>query len=63
MDHQVPYSNLDLENVDSNSTLFYPLQILQSPIRIKLTVYAGDSSGMLKPRINNERFHVRISFV
>ena len=35
MGHQVPYPNPDLRNFGSNSKIFYPLQILQSPVQLK----------------------------
>jgi hypothetical protein len=54
--HQVPYPNPDLRNLGPNNTFFYPLQILQSPIQLNLTVYVGGSSGILEAGINNEQF-------
>jgi hypothetical protein len=56
MNHTVPYLDPDLRNLDPNSTFYYPLQILQSPIQINLTVYVAGSSGVLEAGINNEQF-------
>ena len=56
MDHQVPYPYPDLRNLGSNSTFFYPLQILQTPVQIKVTVYVAGDSGILEAGINNEQF-------
>jgi hypothetical protein len=54
--HQVPYPNPDLRNLGPNSTFYYPLQILQSPVQIKITVYVAGSSGILEAGINGEQF-------
>jgi hypothetical protein len=54
--HQVPYPNPDLRNLGPNSTFYYPLLILQSPVQINLTVYVGGNSGILESGINNEQF-------
>ena len=54
--HRVPYPDPDLRNLGANSTFDYPLQILQSPIQLKLTVYVAANSGLLEAAINNEQF-------
>jgi hypothetical protein len=56
MNHHVPYPDPDLRYLAVNSTFYYPLQILQSPIRINVTVYVGGNSGLLEGAINNEQF-------
>jgi len=56
MNHHVPYPYPDLRNLTSNSTFFYPLQILQSPIQINVTVYVAGDSGILEASINNGQF-------
>ena len=56
MNHSVPYPYPDLRDLSSNSTFYYPLQILQSPIRINITVYVAGNSGILEGGINNEQF-------
>jgi hypothetical protein len=56
MNHQVPYSYPDLRYLGPNSTFYYPLQILQSPMQINLTVYVAGSSGILEASINNANF-------
>jgi len=54
--HQVPYPHPDLRNLGPNSTFYYPLQILGSPVQINVTVYVAGSSGILEGGINNEQF-------
>ena len=54
--HKVPYPDPDLRNLGVNSTFFYPLQVLQSPIQIKLTVYVAGNPGILEAGINNGQF-------
>ncbi|CAF1603387.1 unnamed protein product [Rotaria sp. Silwood1] len=54
--YRTPSSYLDLRYFGSNSTFYYPLQILQSPIQIHLTVYVSGNSGILEASINNEQF-------
>ena len=56
MAHQVPYPNPDLRNLSANSTFLYPLQIHQSPIQIKISVYVAGQSGLLEGAINNQQF-------
>ena len=54
--HRVPYPDPDLRHLGPNSTFYYPLQILQSPIQIKVTVYVAGSAAVLEGGINNEQF-------
>jgi hypothetical protein len=56
MNHRVPYPYPDLRHLVTNSTFYYPLQILQSPIQINVTVYVGGNSSILEGSINNEQF-------
>ena len=54
--HKVPYPDPDLRNLGPNSTFYYPLQILQSPVQISVTVYVAGGAGILEGGINNEQF-------
>jgi hypothetical protein len=54
--HRVPYPFPDLRYLAPNSTFYYPLRILQSPIQINLTVYVAGMSGLLEGGMNNEQF-------
>jgi hypothetical protein len=56
MHHNDPYPDPDLRNLGSNSTFYYPLKILESPIRINVTVYVGGNSSILEVSVNNEQF-------
>ena len=56
MTHSVPYPNPDLRNLSPNSTFFYPIQIHQSSIQLKIIVYVSGQSGLLEGGINNEQF-------
>ena len=56
MNHRVPYPDPYLQNLTSNSTFYYPLKILHSPIQINLTVYVAGNAGLLEAAINNEQF-------
>ncbi|CAF3514014.1 unnamed protein product, partial [Rotaria sp. Silwood2] len=56
MNHRVPYSDPYLRNLGPNSTFYYPLQLLQSPMQINITVYVAGSSGILEASINNANF-------
>jgi hypothetical protein len=56
MDHRVPYPTPDLRYLGPNSTFYYPLRILQSPIQLNLTVYVAGNAGILEGAINNEQF-------
>jgi hypothetical protein len=39
--HRVPYPEPDVRNIGVNQTFYYPLKIVQSPIRINVTVYVS----------------------
>jgi len=54
--HSVPYPYPYVSPVPANATLYYPLQIRQSPIRISITVYVSGFAGILEGGINNEQF-------
>lgn len=56
MGHQVPYPDPDLRNLGAGATFHYPLQILQSPLLVNLTVYVAGGAGLLEAGINNEFF-------
>ena len=56
MAHPIPYPDPDLRNLSPNSTFFYPIQIHQSPIQLKIIVYVSGQSGLLEGGINNEQF-------
>jgi hypothetical protein len=56
MDHQVPYPWPDISHIGANNTFYYPLRIVQSPMRINVTVYTGGYGGTLEGAINNEQF-------
>jgi hypothetical protein len=56
MDHQVPYPWPDISHIGANNTFYYPLRIVQSPMRINVTVYTGGYGGILEGAINNEQF-------
>ncbi|CAF1231406.1 unnamed protein product [Didymodactylos carnosus] len=56
MNHRVPYTDPWLRNLGPNSTFYYPLQILQSPMTINVTVYVAGNSGTLEASINNADF-------
>jgi hypothetical protein len=56
MNHSVPYPHPDLRNLESNSTFYYPLQIVQSPIQVNLTVFVAGNSSILEASINNDQF-------
>ena len=56
MNHSIPYRYPDLRNLTSNSTFYYPIQIVQSPIKLNLTVYVAGNSSVLEASINNDQF-------
>jgi len=56
MHHFVPFPTPDLRYLQPNSTFYYPLKILQSPIQINVTVYVGGNSSILEVSVNNEQF-------
>jgi hypothetical protein len=56
MNHKVPYPDPDLRNLGPNSTFYYLLQILRSPVQINVTVYIAGKLGVLEGGINNEQF-------
>jgi len=56
MGHQVPYPWPDISHVGANNTFYYPLKIVQSPMRINVTVYTSGNAGILEGAINNEQF-------
>ncbi|UJR12213.1 hypothetical protein I4U23_016390 [Adineta vaga] len=56
MNHQIPYPDPDLRNLNLNMTFYYPLQILQPFIHLNLTVYVAGNSGILEASINNAQF-------
>jgi hypothetical protein len=56
MNHSVPYPFPDLRNLATNSTFYYPLKIVQSPIKLNLTVYVAGNSSILEGSINNDQF-------
>ena len=56
VEHRVPYPDPDLRLIRENSTFYYPLRVLQSPIRINITVYVAGDSFTLEGAINNEQF-------
>jgi hypothetical protein len=55
-EHQVPYPTPDLRYLRPNETFYYPLKIVQSPVRINVTVYVAGNAGILEGGINNEQF-------
>ncbi len=55
-EHRQPYPDPYLRYLGPNATFFYPLKIVQSPIRINVTVYTSGSSGILEGAVNNEQF-------
>ena len=56
MNHSVSYPYPDLRNLEANSTFYYPLQIVQSPMQLFLTVYVAGNSSVLEASINNDQF-------
>lgn len=56
MHHTVPYPDPDLRNLSVNSTFYYPLQILRSPMQINITVYVAGNSSILEASLNNDQF-------
>lgn len=56
MRHNDPYPDPDLRNLTSNSTFYYPLKIVESPIQINVTVYVAGNSSTLELSLNNEQF-------
>ena len=56
MNHPVPYPYPNLRNLQPNSTLYYPLQILRSPMQLNLTVYVTGNASLLEASINNNQF-------
>jgi len=54
--HYVPDSRTDLRYLPPNSTFYYPIQILQSPVQLSITVYVAGKSGLLEGGINNQQF-------
>ena len=48
VEHRVPYPDPDLRIIRENSTFYYPLRVLQSPIRMNITVYTAGSSFILE---------------
>jgi hypothetical protein len=55
-EHREPYPDPYLRYLGPNATFYYPLQIHQSPIRINITVYTSEGSGLLEGGFNNEQF-------
>jgi hypothetical protein len=55
-EHRKPYPDPDVRNLRENSTLYYPLRVFQSPIRINVTVYVVGDVGLLEGTINSEQF-------
>ena len=55
MNHPVPYRYPDLRNLQPNSTFYFPLQILRSPIQLHLTVYVAGNASLLEASINNNQ--------
>lgn len=55
-DHRDPYPDPYLENLHVNATFYYPLKIVQSPIRINVIVYTSGDGGILEGGINNQQF-------
>ena len=56
MHHSIPYPDPDLRNLSANSTFYYPLHILESSVRINVTVYVAGNSSILEASVNNEQF-------
>jgi hypothetical protein len=56
MNHQVPYPWPDVSHIGANYTFYYPLKIVQSSMRINITVYTSGNVGLLEGAINNEQF-------
>jgi hypothetical protein len=56
MNHQVPYPHPDISYIGANYTFYYPLKIVQSPMRINITVYTSGNVGLLEGALNNEQF-------
>jgi hypothetical protein len=54
--HRVPYPDPVLKTIRENSTFFYPLKVVRSPIRINVIVYVAGDSFTLEGAINNEQF-------
>ena len=54
--HSDPYPDPYIRYIAANSTFYYPLKIVQSPIRINITVYVAGVVGILEGAINNEQF-------
>jgi hypothetical protein len=55
-EHSEPYPDPYLRYLRPNETFYYPLKIVQSPIRINITVYTAGGVGILEGGINNEQF-------
>jgi hypothetical protein len=56
VEHREPYPDPYLRYLQPNATFYYPLKILQSPIRINITVYTSGGQGVLEGAVNNEQF-------
>jgi hypothetical protein len=56
VEHREPYPDPYVEYIVANATFYYPLRVLQSPIRINITVYVAGNSGILEGAINNGQF-------
>jgi hypothetical protein len=56
MGHQVPYPWPDISHVGANNTFYYPLKIVESPMRINITIYTSGNTGILEGALNNEQF-------
>ena len=56
MDHLIPILEPYIAYPQINTTFYYPLKIVQSPIQINITVYVAGKPGILEGAINNEQF-------
>jgi hypothetical protein len=56
VEHHEPFPDPYLRYLQPNATFYYPLKIVQSPIRINITVYTSAEEGILEGAINNEQF-------
>lgn len=56
VEHRELYPDPYIQYIVVNATFYYPLKIVQSPIRINITVYVAGNSGILEDAINNGQF-------
>ena len=56
MEHLVQYPQPYLKYPQVNTTFYYPLKIVQSPMQINITLYVAGHPGILEGAINNEQF-------